>query len=275
MAAVLHYNVLPRILKALANRYMGLPLEGYFDDFAAIVPAVLGRQAMNAFARFARALGFELHGDKFDLGEEVAFLGLLGSSPSTRNGGQLRISLPEEKRLKWSAMITSYLKAGRISHRCLGKLIGRLSCAQTALFGKFARTRLRPLRRKMRRRIYTDVLPAYEKSILEWRASIAAEFTPRRARPRPLRPDWLIYTDAATTPAWICALLFYGSRSSLTSIPAMPPGWISCGTIYFATPTSFTVWDSWPSSYSLRSRLLFFRAHVVGSTLTITIAWMR
>ena len=49
---------------------------------------------------------------------------------------------------------------------------------------------------------------------MEWWASIIAEFTPRLARPRPLKPDWLIYTDAATKPARICALLFHGGRSS-------------------------------------------------------------
>ena len=100
VAAGLHYNVLSRILTALVNRYLDLSLVGYFSDFAAVIPAALGRPAMNAFARFARALSFELHDDKFDIGEEVTFLGWLVSFPATRNGGHLRISLPEEKRLK-------------------------------------------------------------------------------------------------------------------------------------------------------------------------------
>ena len=47
---------------------------------------------MNAFARFARALGVEPLDDKFDLEAEVTFLGLLGTFPSARSGGQLRIS---------------------------------------------------------------------------------------------------------------------------------------------------------------------------------------
>ena len=121
---------------------------------------------------------------------------------------------PEEKRLKWSTLIASYLKEGRIPHRCLDKLIGRLSFSQTALFGEFARAQLRPMYRKIHRRVYTAALSAYEKSILEWRASIIAEFTPRLGRPRHLKPYWAIYTDAATTTGKICALLFFGCRSS-------------------------------------------------------------
>ena len=159
-------------------------------------------------------MGFELHGDKFDLGKEVTFLGLLGSFPSTSNGGRLHISLPPVKRKNWSELITSYLKEGRVSHRCLEKLVGRLSFSQTTLFGEFARTQLRPLRRKLHRRVYSAVLSPYERSILEWWASIIAEFAPRLDSPRPLKPDWIIYTDAASTPARICALLFYGNRTS-------------------------------------------------------------
>ena len=111
-AAVLHYNVLARILRALVNRYIGIPLVGYFGDFAAITPSVIGRPSMNAFSRFARALVFELRDKKFDLYGDVVFLGLLGSFPSARNGGQLRIARPEEHRPKWPTLISNYLKEG-------------------------------------------------------------------------------------------------------------------------------------------------------------------
>ena len=68
--------------------------------------------------------------------------------------------------------------------------------------------------RKLHRRVYTADLPAYERSIIERTASIIAEFTPRTARPIPLKPDWIIYTDATSAPSKIFDLLFYGCRSS-------------------------------------------------------------
>ena len=37
VAAVLHYNVLSRLIVVLVNRYLGIPPVGYFDDFAAII----------------------------------------------------------------------------------------------------------------------------------------------------------------------------------------------------------------------------------------------
>ena len=40
-----------------------------------------------------------------------------------------------------------------------------------------------------------------------------ADFTPRLAKVRPARADWLIYTDAATDPAKLCALVFRGDRT--------------------------------------------------------------
>ena len=112
VAAVLRYNVISRILTALVNRYLFLPLVGNFDDFAAIIPAALGRPVMNAVARFARALCFGLRDGKFALDEEVAFLGLLGPFPSARNGGQLRISPPRGKAVEM-VYLDCFLLEGR------------------------------------------------------------------------------------------------------------------------------------------------------------------
>ena len=78
VADVLRNNLLSRILTALVNRYLGIPLVRYSDDFAAISPAVLGGSAMRTFSRFVRSLGFELNDKKFDLDSEVVSLGLIG-----------------------------------------------------------------------------------------------------------------------------------------------------------------------------------------------------
>ena len=75
---------------------------------------------------------------------KIAFLGLIGTFPAAANHGQLLISLPEDKRARWSQLPDSYLKSGTIPRSCLGRLIGRLLFSQTSLFGKSARTQLRP-----------------------------------------------------------------------------------------------------------------------------------
>ena len=214
VAAVLHYNVFSRIIVALVNRYLGIPLLGYFDDFAAIIRKTLGREALAAFTSFCTTLGIQLKEEKSEVGPRVVFLGLLGSFPCAENGWRLSISLTDDKRRKWSALLSSYLKEGRISHRCLEKLIGRLLFSQTAVFGKFARTQLRPLYQKFHSRHYSAALSPFEKLIFRWWRDVVEDCTPRVATPRPRRPHWIIYTDAATDPPLLCALLFHGGRSS-------------------------------------------------------------
>ena len=44
-AVVLRYNVLSSLLFSLANRYLGIPLAGYLDDFSAIIIECLGEDA--------------------------------------------------------------------------------------------------------------------------------------------------------------------------------------------------------------------------------------
>ena len=104
----------------------------------------------------------------------------------------------------------SYLKEGRISHSCVGELIERLLFSQTCVFGKFARTQLRPLHQKFHQRVYNAQLSRHERCAFEWWRAAIADFTPRIAVPILPIADWVIYTDAATEPPIICALLFNG-----------------------------------------------------------------
>ena len=111
------------------------------------------------------------------VGNSTVFLGLLGAFPSTANGHRLRISLTNEKREKRAHLLDSFLKEGRISRICLGKLIGRLGFSQTCIFGKFARTQIRPLYQKFHQWVYNAQLSRHERCTFErWRAAIA-DFT--------------------------------------------------------------------------------------------------
>ena len=124
-------------------------------------------------------------------------------------------SLTPEKREKWSSLIHPHLAKGELPHSCLDKLIGRLSFSHTEIFGKFARTQLRPLYTKLYRRVYNSRLPKLERDTLRRWKEVIAEFTPRLAIPRPARADWLIYTDASTDPPEICALIFNGKSEAV------------------------------------------------------------
>lgn len=209
VAAVMRHNVLSRLLVSLANRYLGIPMAGYFYDFAEIIRSTLWKDALDAFARFFPLMGFHPKKKKSEAGQSMAFVDLLGSSPCSSNGGRLLISRTEEKRAIWPSLLPSYLTEGRISHRCLGKLIGRLSSPQTSLFGKFPRTQLRPMYRKFRRMVYPARLSLYERTVPRWWKEAVADFTPRMAVHRPDRHRWIVYPDASADPPMIFSLLFH------------------------------------------------------------------
>ena len=121
------------------------------------------QEALGVFTRFCTLLGFQMKGGKSQVGTAIVFLGTIGIFPCQANDWKLSISTPEEKRAKWPDLLPTYLKEGRIPHRCLGELIGRLLFSQTAIFGKFTRTQLRPMYQKFRRRFFSAAFPPLRK----------------------------------------------------------------------------------------------------------------
>ena len=110
VAAVIRYNVLSRIWAALRCRLLGIPLSGYFDDFAALARAGLAEEAMRVFSRFRDLLEFVLKPWKSSVWNSTVFLGLMGTFPAPENGHKLLISPTDEKRAKWAHMLDSYIK---------------------------------------------------------------------------------------------------------------------------------------------------------------------
>ena len=99
---------------------------------------------------------------------------------------------------------------GKISHSCLGKLIGRLSSSQTCIFGKFARTRLRPTYREFYRRVYNAQMSVRERGTPEWRRHVIGEFTPSyRGNPLTFCRLGHLY-GCSLAPAYHLRLLFDG-----------------------------------------------------------------
>ena len=90
--AVLHYNVLRRIISTLVNRFCGIPMLCYFYDFAAAIRKFFGGRALRAFARFCSFLGITLTQEESEVGNEAAFLGMMRPSPSSGNRRNFRNS---------------------------------------------------------------------------------------------------------------------------------------------------------------------------------------
>ena len=99
-------------MAVLDNRYLGIPLVDYFDDFSEIIRNALGQEALEVFARFCTLLGFQLKREKSQVGPAIVFLVLLGNPPCQDNDWKLSISLPEGKSAKWSSLLPTYLKEG-------------------------------------------------------------------------------------------------------------------------------------------------------------------
>ena len=182
-AAVLHYNVFPRLVTALINRLFGIPLLCFFDDFAALVPQILRTKALQAFATFCSLLGIRLKEGKSEVGPRVTFLCLSFWFPGRRNNYTVHISLPAGKRGARAALLRDYVRKGCIAHQKLGEIIGRLSFSQTLMFGKFARTQIRPLYQKLYGRVYNARLSAAELGVFGWRGRVISSFSPRICRP--------------------------------------------------------------------------------------------
>ena len=71
-------------------------------------------------------MGISLRPTKSEVGDKIAFLGLLGPSPSTDRGMRLRAKLTPEKSKRWTSAISKHLQAGLISPHVVDMLIGKL-----------------------------------------------------------------------------------------------------------------------------------------------------
>ena len=207
VSAVLHYNSFSRALGVLVNRYLGIPLCTYYDDFGAYSPSIIKDHALRAFSNFSEILGADLNPDKSKAKDSLKFLGLKGDFPHIESGMLLRIYLPRSKISAWSELISETISKGFIDHKPLESLIGKLSFTQTSIFGRFGRTLLRFLQTKLHRHPYVKKLSEEEIDILKWRVASLGASIPRVVEPKSSRPEVLIYTDAATSTRIVAAVV--------------------------------------------------------------------
>ena len=229
IAAVLHYNVFSRLLSELVSKLLGIPLLCFFDDFGALIPRELAKSALDTFTAFCSKLGVKLKLEKSEYGQKVTFLGLMGFFPCRENDFQLSVTLTQEKASRWCQEIREFLKRRSISSPELEKLIGKLGFSQTNLFGKFARTQLRPLYKKFYAKNFSAKLSLSEARTLQWWAHVLSSLHPRIPRPSNCPPDLVIYTDAALLSRRLAAIIIStgqsGIKADLLAVSQTPSSW--------------------------------------------------
>ena len=120
-------------MAVLMNLVLRIPVLNYFDDFGALVPFDLGPDALGACEKFSGRFGSPMKKTKSEVRNQIKFLGLLGSFPDPDYDMRLRITLPQDKIVRWSQIALDHATSGRISHKELEKLIGKLSYTQTSV----------------------------------------------------------------------------------------------------------------------------------------------
>ena len=122
-------------------------------------------------------------------------------------GAVLRISLPGDKikgRPELADKHTATLAGSRME---LAKLGWKLSPAQTLVFGRFGRTPLNPLYKKLRHLQRRELLPADVPDILAWWADSIRVARLRQGSLKSHLPEVVIYTDAASSNAIIAEII--------------------------------------------------------------------
>ena len=178
-------------------RLLLIPTLGYFGDFGFFARSSGEKEAFAAVTEFLDMLGIELKAEKSVIGATNVFLGLTAFFPRPSNGMSLVISLPREKAHHWARMIQTIIANDTVPHATLESLIGRLSFAQTAVFGRLARAMMKPLYTKLYApRFPPQLSPALVRNLQRW-ATTLLSMRPRVATLSRSGPDWVIYTDAA------------------------------------------------------------------------------
>ena len=203
----------------------------YFDDFGAMLPEQLARMGLATFTRWCELLGIGLKLKKSEGCEKITSLGLLGTFPNSGYRQKLQAALTTEKATRWPHGILGHISTGFLSSHELGELTGKLCFSQTCLFGEFARAHLRCLYRKLRARRYCAALSKFETMSLRWWADVISRLQPRTPWGSGKGPDYVLYTDAATSSGRIAALLLKGNKLPpivlILAVARAPNFWMS------------------------------------------------
>lgn len=123
------------------------------SDFFA--PTADGALSLAHIAEIMSSMGFGLKTEKSAISNNNVRAGMAAFFPQPSNQMSMVISLPRDKARRLANMIYRAIKEGSISHATIESLIGRLSLALTAIFGRFDRAMLKPLYTMVFRKRYS------------------------------------------------------------------------------------------------------------------------
>ena len=179
-------------------------------------PTAIATNALSIFTETSYILAGFPQRQKSDCGAELAFLGLLGNPRRAPGGMPLHIRLHEGEIRKRSSLVDEAVSPRRIRHKSLGELFGALTFTQSSIFGRFGRTPVNPLYKKLYPNPYAEILTVDEVRILEWRDVPIRDTIPRIAEIKLHRSEILIYTDAAAEKS--------GASSAILAAVVTEPG---------------------------------------------------
>ena len=108
--------------------------------------------------------------------------------------------------------IAAHVPSGKIPHADLESAIGRLSFAQTSVFGRIGRAMLSPLYVKLHSNNWDATIDLKELTTLRWWVASLGHMKPRKAIPKHAATERVVYTDAAGKSAIMADVVFDPSR---------------------------------------------------------------
>ena len=270
--AVLRYSCFSRLLSVLFNLLVGIPLVGYFDDFGALIPLDLSKEAIDTFVEFCTTIGVHLGTKKAEVGWRITFLGLRGDFPRPPYKMAILIRLHPLKAKTCTSTMDRIITSGSISRKELESVIGRLSFAQTSVFGRICRSTLAPLYTKLHMETYFAALTLKEATPLRWWALALAHVKPGRDTPKPPTTERIVYADSAGKSKIISEVCHkpetFASRARLDSVRSFKTG--TNGEQPSGKLVTYKALRCWPSSPFYSGRLTSSAIRRLPSTSTTT-----
>ena len=171
-----------------------------------MIPTSLSDVGLRLLQDVCLLFGATLVGRKTDLGRHVVFSGLIGLFPGPGADMILSVTLSGDKKAGRIAIIRKVLVAGRIPHKDLESLTGEISLSQKSILGLFIRITSRPLYRKLHAAYYRSILTDRGRITPSRRVGVLSKQHQRAASRHKPFPDFIIYSDAATS-AMIMAIV--------------------------------------------------------------------
>ena len=189
--AVAHYNALSRAISSIFARVFKIPIVGYFDDFAAPLPATLAQRALGLFRFLNSLLGFDLKPEKCLVGSVVEFLGVEVHARLS----PVEVSISNERRFGLLSSVSDALASGSLRRGDAEVLCGKLAFCHCASFSKEGRAFMPRLYNHTRSSV-SSISSLLASDLVWWQDYLSSQR--RRVFSRRLdAPRWLLYTDAA------------------------------------------------------------------------------